>query len=291
VAEKTSIEWTHTHHPDGTTTPGATWNPLRGTVGNWTCTRISPGCASCYAEALNVRYGGPRYVVGVDTLRLDDKALLKPLHWGGARKIFVCSMTDIAHEQVTDAQLRQIFGVMAMCPSHTFQVLTKRPQRLADFLTTCTPHGVYGAMEGLAERHPQDQHLRRFSRPTPDVSLWWLWPRPNIWIGTSVESQAYTSRIDVLRTIPAAVRFLSCEPLLGPLVNMNLTGIDWVITGGESGPRRRPADPDWFRDIRDQCQDKGVAYFHKQGNAFRSGQDRLLDGRTWDQFPDGNGTE
>jgi protein gp37 len=243
MSERTAISWT-----------SSTWNPIRGSLGNWHCIKVSPGCQHCYAARLNTRWGGPDYVVGADTIRLDERALDKPLHWRTPRKIFVCSMTDLFEARVPDEWLRQIFVTMACAPQHTFQVLTKRPERMRDYL--CDP--------GL--RFP--------------------WPLPHVWVGTSIESDAYVGRADALRTIPASVRFISAEPLLGPLPSLDLSGISWLISGGESGPDYRPMDPQWARDLRDACIRAGVAYWHKQGSGPRPGMDVLLDGQVWQQFPE-----
>ncbi len=236
----TKIEWTD-----------ETWNPIRGTVGKWHCTKVSEGCKYCYAERLNRRFGGPAYVVGADTLRLDEKVLQKPLHWKRPRMVFVCSMTDLFHEDVLFGWLNRVFEVMAATRQHTFQILTKRPARMREYLK----------YEGVA---PEEM--------------------PNVWLGTSIENQATADkRIPELLRTPAAVRFLSCEPLLGPMtvplaeptgefrthrgrrqLQMKQTGIEWVIVGGESGPHARPMHPEWARSIRDQCQAAGVSFFMKQ---------------------------
>jgi protein gp37 len=215
------------------------------------CTKISPGCKNCYAERLAARLhamGNPRYRNGFTvTLHLD--LLTLPLRWRQPRRIFVNSMSDLFHEAVPEDFIRQVFEVMARADWHVFQILTKRSERLAS----------------LAPR------------------LTWA---PNIWQGVSVESARYVSRIDDLRTVPAAVRFLSIEPLLGPIPSLPLGDIDWVIVGGESGPSRRPATPSWVREIRDQCVRAEVPFFFKQwgGRTPKSGG-RVLDGRMWDEMP------
>jgi protein gp37 len=234
MSDKSGIEWTD-----------ATWNPVTG------CTKISPGCKNCYAERLAVRLramGNPRYERGFSvTLHPDQLAL--PLRWRRPKRVFVNSMSDLFHEAIPEGYIRQVFEVMAAAYWHTFQVLTKRSDRLAE----------------VAPRLP--------------------WP-VNVWQGVSVESQRYTSRIADLQTVPAAVRFLSVEPLLGGIPYLPLAGIHWVIVGGESGGRRRPMEAAWAREIRDQCIRAGVPFFFKQwGGRTPKAGGRLLDGRVWDETP------
>lgn len=234
MGDKSGIEWTD-----------ATWNPVTG------CTRISAGCDHCYAEALAFRLqrmGQYKYRNGFE-VTLHPQALDQPRRWKGPRRIFVNSMSDLFHARVPHAFVVRIWEVMAECPQHTFQVLTKRPERMARF----------------TQEHPAPA---------------------NVWLGTSVEDGWVAQRIDRLRACRAEVRFLSCEPLIGPLPGLDLVGIHWVITGGESGEGARPCDQAWVREIRDQCLAAGVAFFHKQwgGRTPKSGG-RLLDGRTWDDFP------
>ena len=240
MAQRSTIEWTET-----------TWNPVTG------CTKVSPGCAHCYAETFAERFRGVPghpYERGFD-LQLRRERLQQPLTWRQPRMIFVNSMSDLFHEDVPEEYIRQVFSVMRKANWHSFQILTKRAERLAE----------------LAPR------LR--------------WPR-TVWMGVSVENQRWTSRIDDLRRVPAKVRFLSCEPLLGPL-KLDLHGIHWVIVGGESGPRARRMNPDWVRDIRRQCEAAGAAFFFKQWGAHNEAGERvgkgkagrLLDGRLWGQLP------
>ncbi|HEY4669168.1 MAG TPA: phage Gp37/Gp68 family protein [Tepidiformaceae bacterium] len=240
MSDSSKIEWTH-----------ATWNPVTG------CTKVSPGCAHCYAETFAERFRGVPghpYEHGFD-LQLRPDRLELPLTWKRSRLIFVNSMSDLFHPDVPLEYIQRTFDTMERADWHKFQVLTKRPERAAE----------------LAHRLP--------------------WPK-NIWMGTSVENQRWTNRIDELRAIPAAVRFLSCEPLLGPLA-LDLSGVDWVIAGGESGPRARPMKPEWVESIRDQCREQGVAFFFKQWGAYncegrRVGKGRAgreLAGRTWDEMP------
>ena len=257
----TDIEWAR--NPDGT--KGETWNPTTG------CDRISPGCDHCYAltmaarlklmgQAKYQRDGDPRTSGPGFALTVHPNTLDQPLRWKKPRTVFVNSMSDLFHDAVGAAFIGAVFDVMARCPQHTFQVLTKRPQRMARISTTAT----FGE----------------------------AWPLPNVWLGTSIESDRYTFRADHLRATPAAVRFLSCEPLLGPLPSLSLDGIDWVIVGGESGPGARPMHPDWVRHIRDRCVAAGVAFFFKQwgewgelpiGGRIGSGTNHAVanDGRHW----------
>lgn len=215
------------------------------------CTKVSPGCKNCYAERLSLRLramGNPRYRNGFAvTLHADQLAL--PLRWRRGRRIFVNSMSDLFHEAVPDDYISRVFDVMVAAPRHTFQVLTKRSRRLAI----------------LAPRLP--------------------WP-PNIWQGVSVESSRYAVRARDLQSVPAAVRFISVEPLLGPIPALPLAGIDWVIVGGESGGGRRPMAPEWVRELRDQCRAASVAFFFKQwGGRTPKAGGRVLDGETWSQQP------
>lgn len=232
MADHSPIEWTD-----------ATWNPVTG------CTKVSPGCAHCYAERLVHRFAStfPRGF----RITLRPEALTLPQHWRRPRMVFVNSMSDLFHPDVPDAFIADVFQVMTACPQHTFQILTKRPDRLAQ----------------LASHLP--------------------WPK-NIWAGVSVESSRYLGRLEALRRVPAAVRFLSAEPLLGLLRPLNLRGMDWLIAGGESQSGARPAALEWFRELRDQSVHAGVPFFLKQlgGHPNKRGGDRaVLDGRCWRQWP------
>lgn len=215
------------------------------------CSKVSPGCKNCYAERLAARLeamGNPRYRNGFEVTLHPDQLTL-PLRWKGPRKIFVNSMSDLFHEAIPDDFIKQVFDVMAKADWHVFQILTKRAERL----------------EALAAQLP--------------------WPE-NIWQGVSVESEEYTWRIRHLQEVPAAVRFISVEPLLGPISRLPLKGINWVIVGGESGPRFRVAQPIWVRSIRDQCLRTKVPFFFKQWGGFTSkAGGRQLDGRLWSQLP------
>lgn len=215
------------------------------------CSKISAGCKHCYAERMAFRLramGKPQYTNGFN-VTLQPEVLELPLHWRKPRTIFVNSMSDLFHEDVGLGFTQRVFGVMNRCPQHRFQVLTKRPL-LALQLSS---------------------------------SVNWT---PNIWLGTSVEDSRVTHRIETLREIPASIRFLSLEPLIGPLENLSLEGIHWVIVGGESGPRARPMSPAWVHSIHEQCMRHGVPFFFKQwGGVNRKKTGRVLDGRTWDEMP------
>jgi protein gp37 len=231
---KSAIEWTE-----------STWNPVTG------CTRISPGCAHCYAERMARRLqamGQPNYKRGFQ-VTLHEQALDLPLRWKKPQMIFVNSMSDLFHEDVPVDFIRRVFAVMEEASWHRFQVLTKRSDRLAELATAL---------------------------PWPD----------NVWMGVTVENAELMPRIDHLRTVPAAVRFLSLEPLLTAMPELDLTGINWVIVGGESGPGARPMQPEWVRDILHQCRDSEVSFFFKQwGGLNKKRAGRLLDGATYDEMP------
>jgi protein gp37 len=229
MSATSTIEWTE-----------ATWNPVTG------CTKVSPGCAHCYAETFAERFRGVpghTYEQGFD-LRLWPERLDLPLRWRKPRRVFVNSMSDLFHEDVPDAFVAEVFAVMAQASRHTFQVLTKRPERLA----------------ALAPSLP--------------------WPA-NVWMGVSIENRRFVHRADYLRQIPAAVRFISAEPLLGPLERLSLDGIDWLIVGGESGPRARPMDLAWARDVVAQCRTDGVAPFVKQLGVRWAGHGKGGDMEAW----------
>jgi len=231
---ESSIEWTQ-----------ATWNPVTG------CTKISRGCANCYAERLAMRLkamGNARYRNGF-AVTVHPDLLDLPLRWSKPRMIFVNSMSDIFHDEIPDDFIYAVFATMNKAKMHTFQVLTKRPERVARMA----------------------------------VNLPWL---ENIWLGATIESNEVVDRIEILQNIPATVRFLSIEPLLGPINNLPLEGIHWVIVGGESGPHAREMKGEWVRNIRAQCLSRRVPFFFKQwGGVNKKANGRLLDGRTWDQVP------
>ncbi|MCJ2075395.1 phage Gp37/Gp68 family protein [Methylobacterium sp. E-016] len=227
----------------------ATWNPVTG------CTKISAGCDNCYAERFSERFRGVPghpFETGFD-LTLRPARLGQPLAWRQPRVIFVNSMSDLFHKDVPDTFIGQVFDTMERADWHTFQILTKRSSLMRDFLRR-----RYG--EGRGPAH--------------------------IWCGVSVEDGARMSRVRQLQDAPAGIRFLSIEPLIGSIGRIDLTGIDWVIVGGESGPRARPMDSEWVREVRDQCIDAGVAFFFKQWGGYRpKAGGRSLDGRTWSEFP------
>jgi protein gp37 len=313
MADKTPIEWTD-----------ATWNPIGG------CTRVDEGCRNCYAEIMAARFsdhgqwghGLARRVKLADgttdhrwtgQVRLNEAALTKPLSWRTPRRIFVNSTSDLFHESMPDNWIDQVFAVMALCPQHTFQVLTKRPERARAYMTgdavrrivaiyatrlrsrargearRTTAFDIACDKVGLVQEYPNADIVPRLE----DRALRLGWPLPNVWLGTSVSDQASADlRIPELLATPAAVRFLSCEPMLGPVDLADLSRpsgagthhysalecdvdpeddsdwhgalIDWVICGGESGPHASPMKPAWARSLRNQCQDAGVPFLFKQ---------------------------
>jgi protein gp37 len=236
MADRSGIEWTE-----------ATWNPVTG------CSKVSPGCAHCYAETLSLRF---RWSAKAwlpanagENVVLHPERLGQPLRWRRPRLVFVNSMSDLFHEKVPLRFVRRVFDVMAEAERHTFQILTKRPERLLEL--------------------------------APDL----FWPR-NVWIGVSIENRRWLGRADALRLLPAAVRFISAEPLLGSLAGLNLDGIDWLIAGGESGHRHRPVEEEWVRQLRDLCRANRVPFFFKQvGGRTPKAGGRTLDGREWSQMP------
>lgn len=231
---KSSIEWTE-----------STWNPVTG------CTKISPGCKHCYAERMAKRLramGQANYRDGF-AVSLHEHMLELPLGWKKPQTIFVNSMSDLFHEKIPESFIQRVFEVMRAAPQHTFQVLTKRAERL------------------------------------DKLALGIDWPA-NVWMGVSVETAEYRYRVDHLRQTSARVRFVSFEPLLGAVGPVDLTGIHWAIVGGESGPEARPVQDAWVTSLRDQCLDAGVAFFFKQwGGTNKKKAGRLLEGRTWDGMP------
>ncbi|MEA2691146.1 MAG: hypothetical protein QOJ16_533 [Acidobacteriota bacterium] len=240
MSEHSSIEWTD-----------ATWNPIRG------CTKISPGCAHCYAETFAERFRGVPghpYEQGFD-LRLIPGKLDQPLLWRRPKMIFVNSMSDLFHEDVPDEYIAAVVRVMQRANWHTYQVLTKRSERLRDLLQT--------TLRSAAEE-------------------------PHIWWGVSVENQKHgLPRIEHLRAAPAGLRILSVEPLLESLGPIDLSGIGWVIVGGESGPGARPIEESWVLDLRDQCRRAGVPFFFKQwGGKRKAVTGRVLGGKTYDEVPE-----
>ncbi|MCY4188538.1 MAG: phage Gp37/Gp68 family protein [Bryobacterales bacterium] len=234
MASNSGIEWTET-----------TWNPVTG------CSKVSDGCKHCYAERMSRRLqamGLDKYGRGFQVAQ-HPGTLEAPCGWASPRLVFVNSMSDLFHEAVEPRFIQSVFRVMNSCPRHTFQVLTKRPQRALAL----------------------------------DRSLNWT---RNIWLGVSIESRRWSARARTLRMTSAQTKFLSLEPLLGPLPGLDLSGIDWVIAGGESGPGARPVHRDWIREIRDACVRHEVPFFFKQwGGVNKKHAGRLLDGTTWDEMP------
>jgi len=234
MGASSAIEWTE-----------ATWNPVTG------CTKVSPGCAHCYAERMALRLqsmGVATYARGFE-LALHDEILPLPLSWRRPRRVFVNSMSDLFHEQVPVSFIYRAFDVMHQANWHQYQVLTKRADRLCQL--------------------------------GKDID----WP-DNVWMGVTVESSEYVWRIDRLRQTQAAVRFVSFEPLLGPIPDVDLSGIDWVVVGGESGPGARPMRLEWVDAMLYACQQTGVAFFFKQwGGRNKKKAGRMLHGRTWDEMP------
>jgi protein gp37 len=215
------------------------------------CTQVSPGCAYCYAKTFAERWRGVvghPYEQGFD-LRLWPDRLDVPLRWRKPRMIFVNSMSDLFHEDIPLEFISRVFATMGEAGWHVFQILTKRHERLVKVAAELT------------------------------------WP-PNVWMGVSIENKRWVRRADYLREVPATVRFISAEPLLGPLSNLDLTGIDWLIAGGESGPKHRPVEVKWVRELRDQCLSEGVSFFFKQwGGRTPKARGRLLDEREWSELP------
>lgn len=277
----TKIEWTD-----------ETWNPVTG------CTKVSTGCDHCYAEIMHERFNGKGSFA---TVTLHPARLDKPLRWRTPKRVFVNSMSDLFHDDVPDEYIARVWAVMAATPQHTYQVLTKRHGRMRSLLSSLefdlAVAAAWSALDTTAGSLTEDH--------TPP------YPLPNVWLGVSAENQRWANtRINALLNTPAAVRFVSCEPLLGPIEYDEFPVVDWVIVGGESGHGARPMHPDWARSLRDQCADAGVAFHFKQWGEYRhldksndyvwtEGGDRLepvrvgkkaagreLDGRTWDEYPE-----
>jgi len=302
----TKIEWTH--RPNST---GKTWNMMRarnkktGGVGHF-CEKVSPGCKNCYAETFQKRFQNPVRYAAQDAdqveVFLDQKTLVQPIGWKKPATIFVCSQTDLFLHHYSNEWIDQVFAVMALCPQHTFIILTKRHDRMnAYFQKHFTRHKCGHIAAGITgKQHPGGHGC------DPDVCNM-QFPLPNVWIGVSVEDQkAADERIPVLLDTPAAVRFLSVEPLLGPVDltriahengdsdqyynavegyeiscgQFQIDGLNWVIVGGESGHNARPMHPDWARSLRDQCKAAGVPFFFKQNGSWISAKpgDKFSDG-------------
>lgn len=247
MAGSSDIEWTE-----------ATWNPIAG------CTLVSPGCTNCYAMRMAARlqamglekYSGTTRKSGnrhiwTGRVNIDADSITAPLNWRKPKRIFVNSMSDLFQDGIDVNFVRRIWRVMERAHWHTFQILTKRPARMLEVLS----QPIFPAL-------------------------------PNVWLGTSIESETYIDRIEVLRRVPACVRFISFEPLLGPILGPDLSGIHWAIVGGESGPRARTMQAWWVEGLRVSCERQGVAFFFKQwGGKRKKTTGRLLDGRTWDEYP------
>lgn len=302
MGDKSEIQWTD-----------ATWNPVTG------CSKVSPGCAHCYAETLTMRYAKGWKVPGLpwtpanaeQNVILKPERLDQPLRWTKPRMIFVNSMSDLFHELVPDDYIAEVFAVMSRARQHVFQVLTKRPGRAQTLLSS-----------------PNFQERVSYHRAgiEPDLSVTGFdWPLPNVWMGTSIENRQFVNRAEFLRATPAAVRFISAEPLLGPLIfddvervgfeggpgaagpkwaddspadSLELEGIDWLIVGGESGPGHRPMEEQWVLDLREACLQEnlhrdpngcanaGPHFFFKQwGGRTPKAGGRLLEGREWNEMP------
>lgn len=240
MSDKSAIEWTD-----------ATWNPTTG------CSKVSPGCAHCYAETLSLRFGRSNLAWtpanATQNVTVHPERFDLPLRWREPKRIFVDSMSDLFHELVPEYVVTQVWATMAEAERHQFQVLTKRPERMPEIIGRMVER--FGILD-------------------------------NVWLGTSIENDRWVGRAEYLRATPAAVRFISAEPLLGPLPSLDLADIDWLIVGGESGAGRRPIIEDWVLELRDRCNEADVAFFFKQwgGRTPKSGG-RELEGRTWDEFP------
>lgn len=227
-------------------TQGKTWNPVTG------CTKISLGCRHCYAERMAKRLAGRHGYPANRPFRVTThpERLAYPLHWRKPTMIFVCSMSDTFHANIPSSFVMEMVHIMRQCPHHTFQVLTKRVSRMVQL----------------------SQKVGK-------------WPE-NVWLGVTVETREYKNRIDALRKIQAAVKFVSCEPLLGDLGRLNLCGIDWVIVGGESGPYARKMEESWACSVRDQCKKESVPFFFKQwGGVHKKRNGRILQGKLWNEIP------
>lgn len=314
MGDKTAIEWTD-----------ATWNPMVG------CSKVSAGCDNCYAigvahrgmsehhRGLTVRVEGQTEWNG-EIHRAPDSVFYKPLAWKRPRRIFVNSLSDLFHPNVSTETIVEVFATMALTQRHTYQILTKRPQRMVRLLNGDDDQpgwdGRYSRDERFFVAAVEQAIIRRHpNAPFDDdhdgyliPGVWdedgMVWPLPNVWLGVSIENNAFAWRANHLRNTPAAIRWVSAEPLLGPLDELDLTGIDWVVAGGESGPGARPMHPDWVRDLRDRCAD--TAFMFKQWGAWcpdvdvatgldapesmsrlgKKAAGRTLDGRTWDEYPE-----
>jgi protein gp37 len=293
VSDRSAIEWTD-----------ATWNPIRarrvavrdGKIGRgppgWHCEHVSPGCEHCYAEGINKRLGTglpfkPGHRKDIEIFLDEVGMLLRPLRWKKSRMIFVCSMTDLFADFVKDEWIHKIFALMALCPQHTFQVLTKRPKRMRDYFLKRRFRDVH-PLEDRADAINDAMNYLRPRRELRDNSEEGP-PFRNVWLGISAEDQTrFDERWYHLRETPAAVKFVSFEPLLGDIVfrPAHRPGPDWAIVGGESGPHARPMHPDWARSLRDQCREADVPFFYKQTGEWAS-VSAVEGAGVHYQFPDG----
>lgn len=300
MSDNTKIEWTD-----------ATWNPITG------CSVVSAGCKNCYAMKLagtRLKHHPSRAGLTINTsngpvwngeVRFNRDWLDQPIKWKRPRMIFVCAHGDLFHESVPDEWVDRVFAVMALCPQHTFQVLTKRPERMREYMGDLHP----GSKRVLAIRQATSPLMAIAGNPSFAIHF----PLPNVWLGVSVENQeAADERIPLLLDTPAAIRWISAEPLLGPVDISNwidpdyftgcaddgIKGLHWVVAGGESGLNARPMHPDWARLLRNQCNEAGVAFHFKQWGEWKTDESvpliecvgkkaagRILDGRTWDEYP------
>ncbi len=279
MADKSAIEWTD-----------ATWNPVTG------CTKVSPACANCYIDRTPpFRVRNRVFVNGHIPLELHPARLEQPLRRRKPTVYFVNSLSDLFHDDIPDAYIDRVFAVMALSYAHTFQLLTKRPARMRAYLTA--HHVGLRWLAAIYRNHGGHPNTNDMAYQESDSVRWTGEGLPNVWLGVSVENQHFAQeRIPLLRSTPAAVRFISAEPLLSPLeltepavcdhIGGHLSFLDWVIVGGESGPSIRPTRPEWIRGLRDQCVAAGVPFFFKQwgGRTSKAGG-RILDGRTWDEMP------
>jgi protein gp37 len=303
MGDKTAISWTD-----------ATWNPVVG------CSQVSPGCAHCYAKTLHgFRHKAfmegkdvpAQYAVPFETVQLMGDRLDYPLRWRTPRRIFVNSVSDLFHESVPFAFIDKVFAVMALAPQHIFQVLTKRPERMLEYMSV-QDREIAVWREALEIYAQVGLTNRKLTYPGGSMDHK-AWPIPNVWLGVSAENQHWWDhRVAILSRVPAAVRFVSVEPMLGPIDVRSRLGlcvgcqscfgldgrkvtqvphrlmespIHWLIVGGESGPNYRPMDLEWARVVRARCKEAGVAFFFKQSSAYRSGQGDTLDGVRWHEFP------
>jgi protein gp37 len=322
MGDRSGIAWTDaTLNPIRSARPGTEYTTTAGdgkvvtrNMVLWGCEKVSPACDNCYASTLHVNHGGHPYTTeglqtvslagavyaGKEPLQLHEPTLLQPLHWTRPRRIFVCSMTDLFGDWVPDAWLDKVFGMMALAPHHTFQLLTKRPKRMRDYINgldtqrlkraaidLLLPGMLDTGVNNIAERLPEHYQATLTALASPVL--------PHVWCGTTIESQDYLWRFNYVAQTRAAVRWVSGEPLLGPLnfgrfmrsfLNPGeLGGLDWVVVGGESGPGYRPMSEEWARQISHDCHIWGIPFFYKQSSGLRPAKHPELDGRVREEFP------